>query len=399
MSINFSSPFTTVRKSFESEIQLVCICEFDLRGRSASAYLLKDRDGNYCVRFGFTTVGAHPFVSLTQMEKNMEKWHSGIVGFPLGETLRIHMRSRPNYQERVAQLEALADGTNLPILQLLDYTEQRQTQDLTLCGIRRLYYINLFASYTYAPGKSTEQDNLEQAFSWLGNKYLALKGKRKAKLKESLSSVLLQAFTEGFLRWEDQLSTRMGLKIVPMSPSQIYNYAYQEFNSSTASLIPHLLAIKEVNGEIILEEEINSELSCASNLVLGEHGSPSTPADDFRWLHVNNQFVAAVVLDRKLDGYAGTEHKYSFLWEPFKQIHNIELVCEYQLSNATLDRINLQRMVRYSTHKMEKAEQHGTVDVMAKMEIESGTEAQKRMLQNERPVLMSMVFFAYSTLR
>ena len=383
------------RKRFETEIQLVCVCEFDLRGRQASAYLLKDRDNNYCVRFGFTTVGAHPFCSLTQMEKNMQGWHSGIVGFPPGETLRIHMRSRPNYQDRVAQLEALADATSLPILQLLNYAEQRLTTDLTLFGTRRLFEINLFATYTYAPGKSAEQDNLEQVMGWLGNKYDSVKGKRKAKEREALKEVLLQAFTEGFLHWEHQLNTRMGLKIVPMSATDAYDYAHKEFNETSAPKIPHLLTLKEVDGQVVLEEEINSELTCASNLVLGEHGMPSIPDQDFRWVHVNNQFVGAVVLDRKLDGYADKEHKYSFLWQPFTQIHNIELVCEYQLSNAALDRINLQRMVRYSTHKMEKASQHGTVDVMARMQIESGTEAQKRMLQNERPILMSMVFFVY----
>lgn len=382
-------------KKFESEIQLVCICEFDLRGRSASGYLLKDRDNNYCVRFGFTTEGTHPFLSQTKMELNMESWHKGIVGFPLGETLRIHMRSRPDYTERVMQLEALADRTNLPTLQLLDYAEQRQTKNLTLFGTRRSYEIDLFATYTYAPGKSAEQDNLERILGWLGNKYDTLKGQRKAKIKSALAEILLQAFTEGFLHWEEQLNTRMGLRIVPMSPYRSYNYAYKEFNSTAAAQIPHLLILKEVDGQIQLEEIINSELSCASNLVLGDKGLPSIPKDDYRWIHVNNQFVAAVVLDRKLDGYADLEHKYSFLWQPFTQIHNIELVCEYQLSNATIDRINLQRMVRYQTHQMEKAEQHGTVDVMAGMQIESGTEAQKRMLKGERPVLMSMVFFVY----
>lgn len=381
--------------NFESEIQLVCICEFDLRGRYASAYLLKDKDGNFCVRFGLMTDGVHPFISPTQIESTLRGWNEGLVGFPSGENLRVHLRSRPDCTERMMELEALAEQSNLATLQLLDYTEQRLTENLSLAGTRCTYEIPLFTTYTYAAGKSAEQDTLEQIMSWLGNQYNTFKGKRKALLKETLTEILLTAFTEGFLTWEQQLNTRMGLKIVPLSALKLYNYAYKEFNSHEAGEIPHLLSLKEVDGQVILEEKINSELSCKSNLILGDRGLPSTPEDDYRWIHVNGQFVAAVVLDRKLDGYVDLEHHFSFFWKPFTQMHNLELVCEYQCSNATLDQINLQRLVRYQKYKIEKAEEHHTVDTTAEEQFKAGKLAQKRMLGNERPMLMSAVFFVY----
>jgi hypothetical protein len=155
------------------------------------------------------------------------------------------------------------------------------------------------------------------------------------------------------------------------------------------------LRLKEIDGEIVLAEVINSELSCASTLILGDKGLPAIPRDDYRWIYVKEQFVGAVVLDRRLDGYADPEHQYSFLWKPFAQIPHLELVCEYQLSNTTIDRINLQRTMRYQKYKLEKAQQYGTVDVQAQMQLESAMEAQKRMLQDECPVQMSLVFFVY----
>ena len=94
--------------------------------------------------------------------------------------LRIHVRSFPNYTDRCLQLEANADRSNLPTLQLLNYAEQRLVENLTRSGIRRTFEIALFGTYVYIPNRSAEQDNLERIYSWLGNQYKTLKGQRKA---------------------------------------------------------------------------------------------------------------------------------------------------------------------------------------------------------------------------
>lgn len=382
------------RRSFESEIKLVCVCEFNLRDRNFAAYLL--REGNkYCVNFGFITEGNHPFLTKKQMEANLANWSKGIKGFPSDEVLRIHMRSHADDSERWIELEQRADATALPQLQYLNYRQQKKTRELTEKGIRRKISIDLFATYTYHPGKEAGQDLIEQGLAWVVNKYDALKGRRKVKQREIITNVLNQAFNEGFLLWEHQLNTRMGLACKPMSKEQMWSYARREFNVTDDDKIPHLAVLREVDGQLVVEEIISSDLAPASVLIRGENGLPSTPQADDRWVYVKGQYVGAVVLDDRIEGYGDKEHQYSYWFEPFCQIENCEVVVELALANATMTRMKLQRLTRQQKSLVKEANERNNEDVLALMQSQGAASAQKKLIQGDRPVVYSCVFFLY----
>ena len=384
-------------RDYEDLIHLRGICQLNLRGRQVGAYLLSKRN-RYALRFGFTFPGVHPMVVESSFFSTLKAWNEGLRGFPPNEIIRIHQRSISDSSEREAELEFRAEGcSENAALAVLNYHQQRHTAELSEQGKRCLYQNHIFVSWSYQPGASAAQDWLE---NWLGQlaisfseAYLTFKGEKTQEQQEMLKDLLTKGFDESFLHWEQQLNTRMGLKTVPMQGSALWEYAWREFNLTEGQQIPHLITATEIDGKIEIEEKIANKLCPASVLIRGENGRPSVPGENFHWLKVKGQYVAAVVLEEKLDGYADEEHQFKFFWLPFLEIPNCELVWEGKISNSTFDNINLQRTLKYQKSISQYSSSRGGHSIVADEEIKDSLAAQKKIFQGDRTVSVSVVFF------
>ena len=383
---------------YESNIHLRAICQLNLRNRQVGAYLLEE-DKHYSLRFGLTFPGVHPFVGQEKMLSTLKAWNKGIRGFPAQEVLRIHQKSISDSQGREEELEARAERweTENPALSSLNYHQYSHTQALSSKGKRQKYQNHIFVSWGYRPGESSEQDLIEnllgKAIVSINEAVLTFKGEKKADFHSMLKEMLPLGFDESFLHWEQQLNTRMGLKTKPMQSGDLWAYAWKEFNLSEVKKIPHLIIATEVNGEVEIEEKIPEKLCPASVLIRGENALPSIPMENFDWQKAKGQYTAALVLDEKLDGYADKEHQFKYWWLPFVETHNCEIVWEAQLSNATFDNINLQRTLKFQKGMAKWAEKKGSYSVVADEEIIDSIEAQRKILQGERTVTVSVLFF------
>jgi len=383
---------------YESQIHLKAVCQLNLRNRSVGAYLLEDKN-RYALVFGFSFPGIHPNVGLNKIQANLKSWGEGIRGFPFDEPIVIHQKSTPDFQLRNSELELRAQMCeDIPTLEFLNYVQQRHTCDLGVGGHRCLYQNLIFTTHAYQPGSSTEQDLLEQLFArtfiTVKDKYLTFKGTKTQEFRAMLADLLAKAFDESFLRWEQQLNTRMGLKTTPMQSEDLWNYAWSEFNKTRAGTTPHLIVATERDGIIHVDEPpLRSKFSPASVLVLGERGHPSVPDEGYRWIKVKGQYVAAMVLEQRLDGYADEEHQFKFFWLPFLELPNLEVVWECQLANSTFDNINLQRTLRYQKSMSKWAQERGGHNVLADEEISDSISAQRNLLKGARSVSLSVVYF------
>ncbi len=382
---------------YEDKIHLRGICQINLRNRRVGAYLLQENK-SYSLRFGFTLAGIHPTVGKSTVKSTLKAWNKGIKGFPTEEIIRFHQRSFTDSIEREAELEWRADQcSHIPGLEVLNYHQQRHTRELSHQGKRLLYENHIFVSWGYRPGESSDQDLIE---NWLGKlaisvnqAYLTFKGEKTEEYHGILRDIFSRGFDESFLHWEQQLNSRMGLKTLPMQSSELWQYAWQQFNMTKAEEIPHLITADEVDGQIEIREKIPSKLSPASVLVCGEHGYSSIPVENFHWLKVKGKYVAAIVLDKKLDGYADFQHQFEFFWLAFRDVPNCEIVWEAKISNSTMDNINLQRTLRYQKSIAKYSEEKGSYSIVADEEIKDSVAAQRKIYQGDQTISVSVVFF------
>ena len=381
---------------YESNIHLRAICQLNLRNRQVGAYLLSENN-RYSLRFGFTFPGVHPFVSEAKILATLSAWNDGIKGFPANEIIRIHQHSFSDSQEREEELESRAERADNPGLVFLNYHQQEHTQNLSQKGKRCLHSNHIFTNWGYQPGESAEQDFLENLFGKItvsvSDAYLTFKGEKTVERHEFFKEIFSKGFDESFLCWEEQLNTRMGLRTMPMQSDALWAYAWKQFNLTSAKEIPHLITATEVNGSIKIEEKTPNKLCPASVLTRGDDGLPSIPQENFSWLKVKSKYTAAVVLEEKLDGYADEKHQFEYFWLPFLKVPDCEVVWSAQISNSTLDNINLQRSLKYQKSIFKYSQEKGSYSIVADEEIQDSIEAQRKIFQGDRTVSVSVVFF------
>ncbi|MEL6780369.1 MAG: hypothetical protein AAFO06_24335, partial [Cyanobacteria bacterium J06597_16] len=201
-------------KPFEDESHLHCICRLALRGRDVGAYLLKKRKQATFV-FGYRPVAIHTLLAQGQPETVLGHLEEGLKGFRPGDRLRIHHRSFAEDTSRQQELETLVNGDTGLESKFLLMAQQRAVREMTNQGLRQPKQIYIFASYTIASGNATHADQIEKVLAWFLDRYDTFKGVKDQKEQQEYSQLLNAAFTDGYLHWEQQLNSRMGLQASP----------------------------------------------------------------------------------------------------------------------------------------------------------------------------------------
>jgi hypothetical protein len=376
-------------KPFEDEAHLECICRLALRGRDVGAYLLRN-GRKFSFVFGFQTPGIHTLLANGQAEVALTRLEEGLKGFRPGDRLRIHLRSFGEDTDRQQELDHLINSNPSLESQFLLLSQQRSTRELTDRGERQPKQIYLFASYTIEPGERSK-DKLEKILAWFIHQYDTLKGLKERKIQAHYERLLTQAFTDGYLHWEQQLNTRMGLQATPMNADQLWEYLWRQFNYLQAPPIPQCLVLQESAERIALTEEIQDPQHSMSVLIRGENGRPTHPKADREWVRVKGKFVGAVVLESKPPGFASPEQQLYYLWQVFSRLHDCEFVCELAAADRTMARITLQRLTRQSYTSMHRANAFKDVDVASQMRAKKGVEAQEKIFEGSLPIWISVI--------
>ncbi|MEO1391198.1 MAG: hypothetical protein AAFV85_28030 [Cyanobacteria bacterium J06634_6] len=381
-------------KPFEDESHLECICRLVLRGRNVGAYLLKKR-GQFTFVFGFRPVGIHTLLAQGQAETVLGHLEEGLKGFRPGDRLRIHLRSFSEDISRQQELESLIQRNSALESKFLLMAQQRAVREMTNQGMRQPKQIYMFASHTIESGKSTHADQTERILAWFVDKYDTFKGTKDQKEQQEYSQLLNAAFTDGYLHWEQQINSRMGLQVAPMTADELWAYLESQFNHAPPRPIPQCLTLSETDDGLTFAEHINEELHAASVLIRGENGRSSHPKADRQWVKVKDKFVGAVVLESKPMGFTSPEHQLYFLWQALAQFADCEFVCELAAADRTMTRITLQRLTKQNLTATFQANLLKNVDVASQLRMKQGVAAQEQIYQGALPIWVSVVALIY----
>jgi hypothetical protein len=126
--------------TFENEVPCEAIVDFQIRGRTTAAYLLRkggEKSESFQFVFGFETKGVHTTLKSNQVDPIFDGIESGLKDLLPGEKFTIHFSSFSVDETRQRQLSELVLRTNNPRLQFLLLAEKKRITQLTKKGLRK----------------------------------------------------------------------------------------------------------------------------------------------------------------------------------------------------------------------------------------------------------------------
>jgi hypothetical protein len=117
-----------------------------------------------------------------------------------------------------------------------------------------------------------------------------------------------RAFTDGFLNWEQILTTRMGLDLRPLTDSELWEDLWGQFNSTPPPPVPQLLVMTESG----LVERFQSQVHMNTKLL---ERAESIPFADRRFVYLKGEYVGVLTFIDKPAGWSSKGKQLRYIWE------------------------------------------------------------------------------------
>lgn len=369
----------------ENFFNLSCMLQFDWRGRSVGAYLLR-HNKDYRFTFGFDCSGIHPTLTDEQLAPIFERIEAGLKDIPFGELLSMHMASFASAQERIDDLDALWGKAPSSELRLILKSDQRRTEELFQSGIRKPKSLRLYATYTVSAESEQADGWLDKLLAWIYDQYQQMTGDQETQIIR-LENLLDKGFTDGFLQWEQLLANKMGLEIRALSATELWVGIWNRINTTSPIPIPQQI-IRNQDG---IHEEIDSQLH-PHTLLLGE-----VPTADRKWIHIKDKYVGVLTLVEKPAGWAGYAEQIRYMWELLARdrVFDTEIFFQLARANESLVKTGMMRLIKQSNNAVIAGAQHNTVDVAAKISADKAVDAQFALMEGSVPMWVGLVFLVH----
>ena len=232
---------------FEDALHLATMLRIALDGRDIGAYILnketqKDR---FCFVFGFECRGIHTTLRSEQIETIFNNIESGLKDIPEGEKMTLHMGSFSSDKKRQAELADLVKRTPSRDIKYLLTAERARIQELTNSGIRKPKFLRIYVTYTIEPNTTQTDDWIEKLLAKGELWWLKFKGELAEVQNQRVETLIIKAYQQGFSRWEQLLSNKMGLDVKPLNADELWEHAWRKFNDTEPIEIPQLLHLDE----------------------------------------------------------------------------------------------------------------------------------------------------------
>ncbi|NES25563.1 MAG: hypothetical protein F6K41_43380, partial [Symploca sp. SIO3E6] len=236
-----------------------------LDGRDVGAYVLtkENKTDRFCFVFGFDCRGIHTTLRQDQLNAIFNNLEAGLKDLPPNEQITFHLGSFTSDQARQQQLKSLLEGAPSPESQFLVMAERSRIQELTRQGIRKPKSLRLYVTYTIEPDAAGAESWIEKVLAKGESWWYQSKNPTTEQTQLKLKDTVTKAFKDGFQKWEQVLSNKMGLDVKPLTVEELWSSLWKRFNSTQPPDIPQKLLLNQRG----LQEQIDSELHSTTLLL------------------------------------------------------------------------------------------------------------------------------------
>ncbi|MBD2211127.1 hypothetical protein H6G27_14705 [Nostoc linckia FACHB-104] len=386
---------------FEDALHLATMLRVSFNRRDIGAYILtkgtqKDR---FCFVFGFECRGIHTTLRAEQIDTIFDNIEAGLKDIPSGEKMTLHLGSFINDKQRQQELANLAKKSPSKDIKYLLMAERARTKELNNAGIRKPKFLRIYVTYTVEPNASEADDLIEKLLARSEAWWLKFKGDMAEVQNQRLETLITNAYKQGFGRWEQLLSNKMGLDVKPLNAEQLWGEVWRRFNDTSPIDIPQLLILDE-NG---LHEQVYSDLASTKLLVDNIHSTTllmesGVPCADRRWVNVNNKYIGALTFLEKPGGWPNKTSQLRYLWELLSRetVVDTEIFCQLTSANPALVKTTLQRVLKQSNMTALMAQEKSrTIDVNAQLKLKKSVAAQEQLYEGAVPIYTGIAIFVH----
>ncbi|WP_414526589.1 hypothetical protein [Nodularia chucula] len=386
---------------FEDALHLATMLRVALDGRDIGAYILnketqKDR---FCFVFGFECRGIHTTLRAEQINTIFNNIESGLKDIPEGEKMTLHIGSFSSDKQRQIELGDLVKRTPSRDIKYLLTAERARIQELTHSGVRKPKFLRIYVTYTIEPNATQADDWIEKLLAQAEGWWLQFKGELTEVQNQRIESLITNAYQQGFSRWEQLLSNKMGLDVKPLNAEELWSEVWRRFNDTPAIEIPQLLVLDETG----LHEQVNSDLASTKLLLENTHSTTllmesNVPCADRRWVNVKNRYIGALTFLEKPGGWSNKFAQLRYLWELLARetVVDTEIFCELTAANPALVKTTLQRVLKQSNMTALMAQEKSkTIDVSAQLKLKKSVAAQEQLYEGAVPIYTGIAIFVH----
>lgn len=321
---------------------------------------------------------------------------------PLGESLRVEMQCFPDAGGRYQEYSDLYDDSPAQIRELIK-EESIILNQLTTSGKRRPKRIILMGTYTPAL-EERERDFLGKLIKGAID-YIPFFGRGKDVQQEALDAILMKAYTQGLISWQNLFSSKLGIGFRPLLGEEVWQFCRAELNRNTDKVLkrspepaPQMININFDTGKI--SEEIRTSLHPVAVMLRDPSTVPSCQRDHL--IIDSGQYVSALMLTSQPEGFDETSSQsweasqLDFLWKNFvtkPNGYNFRVVLEVSRAPVLGARINSQQLIKEAAYR-KIADTKGT-DPGADIAYSEAIEAEKALIGGGSPVKFSLIYFIY----
>ncbi|PMB02193.1 hypothetical protein CI594_07950 [Fischerella thermalis CCMEE 5196] len=386
---------------FEDALHLATMLRISLDGRDIGAYTLtkgnqKDR---FCFVFGFDCQGIHTTLRPEQINTILNNIEAGLKDIPEGERITLHLGSFSSDKQRQKELASLVKKSPSPDIKYLLLSERARVQELTRSGIRKPKFLRIYVTYTIEPDAANTDDWIEKLLAKGETWWLKFKGDLAEVENQRIETIITNAYKNGFCRWEQILSNKMGLDIKPLNTQELWGEVWRRFNDTQPIDIPQLLTLDE-NG---LHEQANSDLASTRLLIENIHSTTlliesDVPCADRRWVHVNSNYVGVMTFLEKPGGWPSKTAQLRYLWELLarENVIDTEIFCQLSAANPAIVKTTLQRVLKQSNITALLAQEKSrTIDVNAQLKLRKSVAAQEQLYEGALPIYAGIAILVH----
>jgi len=376
--------------SIEDSTHLVALVDYEMRNRRIGAYLLKKNDA-YQFVFGFEADGYHPNLPKVELESVFDKLENGLKDFPLNESMQIHYQDFRGIGNRYRDLEKLWEQSSNENIQMIIKSQQTRDKELAKYGKRREKKIHFYCTYTVSTVQSdvVSQDNwIEKALASLYGIYEKLAGEKRTE-HEKFSKIARSSFVDGYLKWENFLSTTAGLEVRPLKYEKLWELLWKRFNKSKPIAPPQVIRVTKKGVSELLKS-----VTHPVTLLLAEQ----EPIADEMWVHTKGKYIAPLTLVEKPGGWTDKAAQLKYLWTTLlakERLYDIEIFSEIKRANDSLVQESVRRLLAQSITSSNVAMDAGTIDVAAQLKTEKAIDAQAEILEGSVPFWLGFAILVH----